>query len=151
DRDVIRIVTPGTMLDEKALSQKEHNYIVSLSKSKTGIGIAVADISTGLFQIQELASMQMLRDELTRIQPAECVLPESLYNDMDFLKELRKYTEANISRMTDNPESKQAEILLTKQFGKQILLDPDINKLAVAQKAAATLLQYLQYTQKNIV
>lgn len=51
DRDVIRIVTPGTMLDEKALSQKEHNYIIALSQKNKTIGLAVADISTGLFQI----------------------------------------------------------------------------------------------------
>ncbi|CAN5177336.1 DNA mismatch repair protein MutS [soil metagenome] len=152
DRDVIRIVTPGTVLDEKALSQKEHNYIVGLAKKGSIIGLAIADISTGLFQIHEIEFISLLSDELTRIQPSECVLPENLYNNTDFLKELRKHTSVNISCVSDTVGKKKAtEDFLVNQFGKQILLDPDINKIKVAQEAAAVLLRYLEYTQKNIV
>ncbi len=152
DRDVIRIVTPGTVLDEKALSQKEHNYIIALSKKNNTIGLAVADISTGLFQIHELESTTLLRDELTRINPSECVLPEALYNNMAFLKEIKLYTEINISFLQESESVLQkTEQFLLQQFGKQIQVDPDLNSKKTAQEAAAILLGYLQYTQKNLL
>ncbi len=149
DRDVIRIVTPGTILDEKALSQKEHNYIIALTKKNNTIGLAVADISTGLFQIHELPTLQALRDELTRINPSECVLPESLYNTMTFLKEVRMYTDVNISCIQF--VASKTERLLSEQFGNQLRIDADLFGLKTGQEAAAVLLTYLQYTQKNIV
>ena len=47
ERDVIRVVTPGTVLDEKALEKKENNYLLSIALSKTHVAIALCDISTG--------------------------------------------------------------------------------------------------------
>jgi DNA mismatch repair protein MutS len=84
DREVIRIVTPGTMLDEKALEKKENNYIISLLVEGTTASIAAADISTGYFSAFEIECeniAQQLADELSRIKPVECILPENLYND----------------------------------------------------------------------
>ena len=52
-RDVVRIVTPGTILDEKALEKRENNYIVSISINKNTLGLAACDISTGDFFISE--------------------------------------------------------------------------------------------------
>ncbi len=149
DRDVIRIVTPGTVLDEKALSQKEHNYIIALAKKNNNIGLAVADISTGLFQIHEMSTSEALRDELARLCPSECVLSEQLYNRMEFLKELRTYTQVNISCIQFVPS--KTERVLSDQFGKQLHIDADLFNLKLGQEAAALLLTYLQYTQKNIV
>src|SRR5882762_6598198 len=53
-RDVVRIVTPGTMLDEKALEKKEHNYLVSLAIDTKKIAITIADISTGYLATTEI-------------------------------------------------------------------------------------------------
>ncbi|MFW9922112.1 MAG: hypothetical protein ACFFDW_02360, partial [Candidatus Thorarchaeota archaeon] len=50
DRDVVRIVTPGTLMDEKVVNKKEHTYTMSISASDTHVGIAVVDVSTGDFQ-----------------------------------------------------------------------------------------------------
>src|SRR5580692_5352911 len=55
-RDVVRIVTPGTMLDEKALEKKEHNYIVCLTTNNKHFALTVADISTGYFSSTEIIS-----------------------------------------------------------------------------------------------
>src|SRR5579885_610876 len=70
EREVVRIVTPGTILDEKSLSQKENNYIISLLKDKNRVALGVADISTGYFAATEMTTdnfTQALTDELSRI------------------------------------------------------------------------------------
>src|SRR5438270_7194009 len=56
DREVVRVVTPGTMLDEKALDHKKNNYIVSITIEDTNLGIAIADVSTGYFATAEFMS-----------------------------------------------------------------------------------------------
>src|SRR5882762_9599260 len=53
-RDVVRIVTPGTMLDEKALEKKEHNYLISLALAPKKVAITIADISTGYLATTEI-------------------------------------------------------------------------------------------------
>src|SRR5882762_9601662 len=98
-RDVVRIVTPGTMLDEKALEKKEHNYLVSLAIDTKKIAITVSDVSTGYFAVTELATdfrEKAILDELSRIHPKECILSDDLYNDPDFLRLLRTEKGMNI-------------------------------------------------------
>src|ERR1700722_5208126 len=73
-RDVVRIITPGTMLDEKALEKKEHNYLISLTIDKKNVALTVADISTGYFATSEILTdfkEQVILDELARIHPKE--------------------------------------------------------------------------------
>src|SRR5438105_11113904 len=55
-RDVVRIVTPGTMLDEKALEKKENNYLISLAVDAKNIALTIADVSTGYFATTEIAT-----------------------------------------------------------------------------------------------
>ncbi len=98
-REVIRIVTPGTMLDEKALEKKENNYIISLSVEKNTLGMSVSDVSTGYFAVEELLFENLaivLQNELARIRPSECILPVSLYNDASLLQLLNRQPDMNI-------------------------------------------------------
>ncbi|MBP9691438.1 DNA mismatch repair protein MutS, partial [Candidatus Woesebacteria bacterium] len=83
DRRVTRIVTPGTVLDDQSLSEKENNYIMALSFHGNKIGFALADLTTGLFHMEELDEGKriLLEDEIMRIEPSECVLFEEEYND----------------------------------------------------------------------
>src|SRR5579872_466390 len=86
-RDVVRIVTPGTMLDEKSLEKKENNYLICLTTNKTKAAIALADISTGYFaaiEIETDSKEQIIMNELSRINPSECILPKDLYEDQSF-------------------------------------------------------------------
>src|SRR5579864_3996286 len=69
-RDVVRIVTPGTMLDEKALEKKENNYLISLAVEQKHVALTIADVSTGYFATTEIATdsyEQTIRDEVSRI------------------------------------------------------------------------------------
>src|SRR6185437_14887890 len=66
-RDVVRIVTPGTMLDEKALDKKENNYLISLAVDDTSVALSITDVSTGYFSTTEIISEnkeQIIKNEI---------------------------------------------------------------------------------------
>ncbi len=83
-RDVIRLVTPGTLTEEKLLSPSESNYLMALARIKGGsepaYAIAWIDISTGVFRLAETARERMLADIL-RIDPKELILADVLFHD----------------------------------------------------------------------
>ena len=86
ERDVIRVITPGTVIEESMLSERENNYLAALYLSETDLGMAYCDVSTGGFYVLELHGDNWageLMDELARIQPTELVA-----NDALFLQEL---------------------------------------------------------------
>jgi DNA mismatch repair protein MutS len=161
ERDVVRIVTPGTILDEKSLSSKEHNYImaVSFSKAEGGersrtIGFAVADISTGDFQATELPYSDnlahIIANEYARFRPAECIVSLETYNNPSLLKLLTPDRGLNISWFDQWPEySDQAEKILRKHFNVKSLRGFGLTEKPEALKASSVLLGYLAHTQKN--
>lgn len=156
DREVIRVVTPGTVLDEKYLDQKENNYIMSLVLDKKNLGIAFADISTGHFHTLHNSTTQLehtLIDELTRLQPVECILNEDLYNNPDILKLLRTQRALNIYCFRDWPiYAQNAANVLKKHFGVETLEGFGLGKKEPhALQAASALLGYLKDTQKDKV
>jgi DNA mismatch repair ATPase MutS len=79
DRRVVRIVTPGTLIDESFLNQFENNYLLSISPigPSTEVGLAWIDVSTGEFFSQS-TTLDSLRDDLVRIGPREVVLHKSI-------------------------------------------------------------------------
>lgn len=155
ERDVVRIVTPGTMLDEKALSKKENNYIVSVAIVDKTLAITTADLSTGYFSVNEIITDNMeqsLSDEFTRTLPTECILPEELYNDSTVLKLIKKQNELNIYPFTAwDLYATNAEDHLKKHFGVIDLNGFGVADKPLAMKSAAALLGYLQDTQKSPV
>ena len=155
ERDVIRIVTPGTVMDEKALESKKNNYIMSLLIEKGRIGLAFADISTGLFQVSEVEAgslTQALADELSRFAPSECILPESHYNNPEVLRALKVQSDLNIFPYAEfESYADRANLTLTKHFKVRSLDVFDLHNKPLATKVAAGLLGYLQNTQKGQV
>lgn len=82
-RDVIRVVTPGTVTESNLLEEKRNNYIMSIFKKGTFFGIAVCDISTGDFyatEIKEDNNFQRLLDEISRYSPSEIIANNMLYD-----------------------------------------------------------------------
>ena len=81
-RDVVRIVTPGTVIEDNLLDEKKNNYIMSVYKQGLFFGVAVCDISTGEFlatQIKDSNNFAKLLDEIARYYPAEIVVNDTLY------------------------------------------------------------------------
>ena len=75
-RDVTRIVTPGTILDEVTLDGNQNNFLAGLFKEKNRFGLAMLDLSTGEFWLEESASLASIETNLARYAPAECVIPD---------------------------------------------------------------------------
>lgn len=153
DREVIRIVTPGTVLDEKALEKKENNYIMSLTFDEKTLGIAVADVSTGHFQTTQftLGNLeQLIIDEITRISPAECILHINDYNNTKLLKALKSQHNLNIYCFQEwDIFAEQAAQTLKKHFQVTSLMSFDLDNKHQAIKASAALIGYLKNTQKD--
>ncbi len=154
-RDVIRVVTPGTMMDEKALEKKTHNYIISIAYVENKIGLSIADLSTGYFATTELEGDQkeyLLQDELTRLSPSECILPETLYNNRTFLQLLRRERTMNIYCFHEwDTFGNDAVHFLQHHFGLKTLSAFDLDGRFAAEEASAALLGYLQTTQLSQV
>ncbi|HSX10034.1 MAG TPA: DNA mismatch repair protein MutS [Candidatus Saccharimonadales bacterium] len=154
-RDVVRIVTPGTMLDEKALEKKEHNYLISLTTKKKNIALTIADVSTGYFATTEITSdfkNQIIIDELSRIHPRECILPEFLYNDPEFLQILKTEKEMNIFPYAQwDVYATDAKKFLHEHFGIATLAGFGLENNSLALETSAALLGYLKETQKGPV
>ncbi len=95
-REVTRIVTPGTLTEESLLDPRESNYLAAVCPTKTGVGLAWLELSTGRFQcydievpvpspnaqtaVSRVPGRSMLLDELARLRPAECLLSEDTLN-----------------------------------------------------------------------
>lgn len=150
-RDVVRIVTPGTLLDEKTLEKKENNYIVSITKDSETVGLAVADLSTGYFALGEensIDSIPFLLNTLAGLKPTECILPDELYNEPEFLTILKKQKTMNIFPYTGYPSDKTSAIkLLRKHFHVATLEGFGVSDQVASSLAGAGLLSYLKETQ----
>src|SRR5262249_51257249 len=123
ERDVIRVVTPGTMLDEKALEKKENNYLISITLDDKKASLAIADVSTGYFAVMEKENYQQwLLDELAKLSPSECILSEALYNDGIFLKFLKIQQGMNIYSLKNwESYANNAQNFLKEHFGLKTL------------------------------
>ncbi len=155
ERDVIRVVTPGTILDEKALEKKENNYIICITLSEDVLALAIADISTGYFAVRKVKFINLattLFNELSRLQPSECILSPSLYNNVDFIRLLRRQNNLNINCFQEwNFIADQATSILQQHFAVGSLKAFSIATNLLLQEVAATLIGYLQQTQKTKV
>lgn len=154
-RDVVRIVTPGTVLDEHTLEKKENNYLVSILTNKTLCAMSVADLSTGYFATTQFPINQLeqtLLNTLASIMPSECILPEQLYNDPEFLTLIKRQQHMNIFPFFHWDQfANDAEETLQKHFGVSTLKGFDLADKKPACQAAAALLGYLKETQKATI
>ncbi|WP_227766456.1 DNA mismatch repair protein MutS [Zhaonella formicivorans] len=151
-REVIRVITPGTILDEKVLPEKQNNYLVALTSTEECYGLAFVDISTGEFRAASIAKSKgqgPILDEVARLNPAECLVNESVQADENLLAALRKMLRCQVSF----PELgclnfKESYNLLKRHFGTTSLAGFGCEHLPAAITAAALVLRYLQETQK---
>lgn len=153
EREVVRIVTPGTILDEKSLNKKQNNFLISLCTDKTFLGIAACDISTGHFEVKQIEVDELplqLIEEISRINPAECILPLEHYEDTEILRSLKHKKNINIFEFKNwDSYAKSSEEFLKDHFNVKTLNHFNIHNKSLACKAAASLLGYLKETQKS--
>lgn len=146
-REVMRIVTSGTITEEHLLNPKANNFLVSLAPSKKneeGPGVAALDLSTGQFQVADHASWDQAIAALSALDPAELILPEG-WQEPDELKPwLPRTTRRNLWEF----DPKQSAILLKDHFNATSLTAFDIENSRRCQSAAGALIAYCRETQK---
>ena len=84
-----RIVTPGTVIEDQILEAGRNNFLAGICRGAGGFGLALIDLSTGLFCGEEPGSAEALRDSLTAFAPAECVVPQGQREDPELKEILR--------------------------------------------------------------
>ncbi len=150
-RSVTRVITPGTVIEEKMLDGSKNNYIFALNYSDTAIGYAYADVSTGAFFACESygsSAHTLLFDELTRLSPSEIVANENLFEQEYVTKRIRSgYYLEKLANVRFHPE--QAEKRLLSHFSVASLKGYGLDGKTYAIGAAGALLSYLEDTQKN--
>jgi DNA mismatch repair protein MutS len=80
-REVTRVVTPGTVTEDAILESGRNNYLAAICRGGAGWGLALLDLSTGAFTVEEAAGDDALRDNLRRHAPSECLVPAGLRDD----------------------------------------------------------------------
>ena len=141
-RDVIRVVTPGTVIEQSMLDERKNSYLLSVCLDGNRAGIAFADVSTGEFFVYEIAHAdKRLQDELARIAPKEIIanaqLPEGASDLPVTLREAVSYQYA------------RAKAALLAHFKVQSLDTYGIGTMKLGIRAAGALMGYLEETQKN--
>jgi len=165
-RQVTRVITPGTLMEEALLQGQENNFLVSLAVSGERAGIAVADVSTGDFLVTEVPLRAVepvanptlenglgprddrfgaVVDEIARLQPAEVLLPGELSEEASITDAVQRGDEAHITVVDeDDLEFRSPEQQLTEFFDVDSLRGFGCQEMPAAQKAAAQALKYLQ-------
>ncbi len=141
EREVVRVVTPGTVLDEDVLDGGKQNHIAALLLDKERVGLAVADVSTGEFRATELITLDEAKGELARLQPSEILLPEGDITD----DQLTLDPDERQARTTIEPRRFRGDHI-KEHFGLASLDGLGLSELS--GRAAGGLLHYLQETQK---
>ncbi len=144
-RDVVRIVTPGSILDEGAVDERSNLFMAAISGNDGKYGLAHADLSTGEFRVTEVLSLKELFDELGRIDPAELLIPETSYEQG--LNEQTDYYVEILGKDSFNPLD--AEELLKQQLGVRSLVGFGCQEMDEGIKAAGALVYYLKATQRG--
>ncbi len=146
-REVMRIVTPGTVTEEALLDERKDNLLLCIHHHNESYGLAALNITSGRFNVSEIKHKAQLYAELERLQAVEVLLSE----DNPLYDELNSTLNNNISLRQQPPwwfDFDSANRLLNSQFGTKDLSGFGCEDLNTAVMAAGCLLQYTQDTQR---
>ena len=153
-RDVIRVVTPGTVIEANLLDDRKNNYIMCIYKNGIYFGITVCDVTTGGFrttEIKESNNFSSLMDELSKYSPAELVVNPMMFDSKEEIDKIKERFEVYITRLDEDKFINDKEKLTEKYK----IVDDENNEVEnldsynLSIPATNALLSYLLDTQKN--
>lgn len=142
-REIVRIITPGTVMEQKSVGQSPNNFIVSLAKTENGFGLTACDLGTGeLYQTELATSLEGLIDEALVYNPSELVVDRSI--------------QEAVRQMLDRLNIQVFVTVWSKSVSQQVverhLPSIEVDKLRdSARVSLAQLLEYLEETQKRSI
>lgn len=144
ERQVVRIITPGTVSDEALLDERRDNLLAAVLGDERLFGLSVLDIASGRFSVQELGGWENLLAELERLSPAELLIPDDWPQGLPVAK--RRGVRRRAPWDFDRDSAFKS---LCQQFGTQDLKGFGCEKLTLAIGAAGCLLSYAKETQRT--
>jgi len=150
-RAVTRVVTPGTLVEDALLDAKSNNYLVAALLSKPVHGIGVVDVSTGEFlitEIDESAGIAKVVEEILRLQPAECLIPEGME---ELAEAIAVACPATLTRVGKERLPRLPREDLLAHFGVPTLRGFGCDDYSTGLSAAAVILSYLKATHMGAV
>ena len=153
-RDVIRVVTPGTVMESNLLEEKKNNYLMCIYKSGIFYGVTVCDISTGDFrttQIKDNNNFALLMDEISRYSPAELIVNPMMYECSEEIEKIRTRFDVYITKLE---EEEFAENEDTTAIAYNLVNDNDdkvdsFDGMELCRFSTNAMIRYLQDTQKT--
>ncbi|MGL5355650.1 MAG: DNA mismatch repair protein MutS [Cetobacterium sp.] len=150
-REVVRIITPGTIIDTEYLDEKSNNYLMGIVLKKESIGLAYIDITTGEFVASEKPKTEdyiyKILGEINKISPREVLIDENSYLDLE--KELKQFAQINKININSCLKVKKSEEYLKEYFNVISLDSFDLNGKTSAIDSAAMVLDYVLDLQKG--
>lgn len=149
-RDVIRVITPGTVTDDEMLDATANSYLLALTQKRSGVGMAWADVSTGEIYVRELPSSANLEDIVLSISPSEIITDSQIYS------EVLDYEAVSLTKLP-RPQSyydyafdkEVAEKSILNFYGINNLVSLGIDSGSLSVCALGGLLDYIGGTQKR--
>ncbi|MBQ7453228.1 MAG: DNA mismatch repair protein MutS [Clostridia bacterium] len=152
-RDVIRVITPGTVLDNETLDDNKNNYIATIYKTKNSIGFCYADISTGYMQTTSFdgaSASKDLDEMLGQLKPTEIVCNADAVGICDNLLSVRASMVPRFATIKDIYFSQsRAKSKIIKQFNAKTMSSLDLDDCPNGIIACGAMLDYLEETQKR--
>lgn len=144
-RGVVRIITPGTVIDSSLITGDANNYLMSVSGNGKEFGVSFLDVSTGEFMTTQFRddNYEKIISEAARMHPAECIVPSSLFENKTFMERMKDI--AIINKFDIDYET--AYHCLTQHFGVITLEGMGCEKLPHAISSAGAALEYVRVTQ----
>ena len=151
ERGVIRILTPGTIVESNLLEEKKNNYIMSICKSGLYFGISVCDISTGEFYTCEIRgenNFELLLDEIARFTPSEIIANSMMFECQEEMSQIRERFQIYMSRFNDKFFSEdEGDLILEYNIIENKKEVTSLKDRVLAVKSINSLLEYLNETQ----
>jgi DNA mismatch repair protein MutS len=154
-REVTRIITPGTKIEENLLEENRNNYLASIYNVNNKYGLTFVDISTGELEthLYNNGSLENIFDELYRLQPSEVIINETNEEEeARFLKMLKKRQSTFLlNKLPPFDNNEQPLFLLQEQFSANLLHNSGVMDCLPSLMATANALRYLKKMQKGLL
>ncbi len=149
-REVIRVVTPGTITSAQALDETKNNYLMGIVCMDGVYGVSTADITTGEFLVTEVSADRELFDEINKFSPSEIICNNAFYVSGVDLEELKNRYQVAISALDSRFFGDEAcRRVLKEHFHVDSLNGLGLEDYGTGIIAAGAVMQYLYETQKN--
>ena len=149
-REVVKVITPGLVIEDASLSPKENNYLLALNSEGDRFGLAFLDLSTGEFRVTELAGLQAALAEVTCISPREIILP-SCFREESKAKGIAHLVQDRAVTYFEEwvYDADYCKRLIANQFKGATAASLGCDGIPTALLAAGAVLHYLMDTQKG--